>query len=416
MQLATGNLHGLLKQGARGAAGSLRRHRTRSALVIVEVGISLVLLVAAGLLLRSFASLAKVDPGFRAQNVLAFGVSLPPARYNTLAQTSGFYHALLERVTTLPGVTAAGAVNPLPFNGSNWSGSFTIEGRAVPDGGTAPHADRRIVSPGYFKAMGIPLRRGRPLADSDREGAPLAVVIDEALAQEYWKNQDPIGRHLRGGDGGPWATVAGIVAHVQHNALDNKQRKATLYWSYLQKPAQSIQVVVHTAGDPMSLGNGIQQEVSSLDKDVPIFDVKTMDRRVAASLANRRFAAWLLAVFSSIALLLAAVGLYGVMAQSVQQRSREIGVRMALGAQSADVLRMILRQGAIPIAGGLIAGTIAALGLTSLMKSLLFAVKPTDPLTFATVAALLSIVALAATYLPARRATRLDPVTTLRDE
>jgi predicted permease len=416
MQVATGNLHDLLKQGARGAAGSLRRHRTRNTLAIAEIAISLVLLVAAGLLLRSFASLEKVDPGFRAQNTLTFGVSLPPARYSTQAQTSGFFHTLLDRIATLPAVSAAGAVNPLPFSGNNSSGSFEIEGRNVAAGGTEPHADQRIVSPGYFKAMGIPLLRGRLVADSDREGAPPAVVVDEALAREYWKDQDPIGRHLRRGSGGAWATVAGIVGHVQHNALDNKLRKATLYWSYLQKPAQSIQIVVHTAGDPLSLVNGIQREVSSLDKDVPIFDVKTMDQRVAASLANRLFAAWLLAAFSFIAMLLAAVGLYGVMAQSVLQRSREIGVRMALGAQSADVMRMILRQGAVLTAGGLVAGTVAALGLTSLMKSLLFAVKPTDPLTFATVAALLSTVALTATYLPARRATRLDPVTTLRDE
>jgi predicted permease len=416
LQVATGNLHDLLKLGARGTAGSLRRHRTRNTLVIFEVAISLVLLVAAGLLLRSFASLAKVDPGFRAQNVLTFGVSLPPAHYTTQAQTSGFFHALLDRVATLPGVSTAGAVNPLPFSGSNMSGSFSIEGQDVPAGGTGPHADQRVVSPGYFKTMGIPLRGGRLIADSDREGAPLAAVVDDALAQEYFKNQDPIGRHLRRGSGGPWATVVGIVGHVQHNALDNKLRKATLYWSYWQRPTQSIQFVVRTAGDPMALANGIQREASSLDKDVPIFDVKTMDQRVAASLANRRFAAWLLAAFSFIAMLLAAVGLYGVMAQTVLQRSREIGVRMALGAQSGDVLRMILRQGAILIAGGLIAGTVAALGLTSLMKSLLFAVKPADPLTFATVAALLLIVALAAAYLPARRATRLDPVTTLRDE
>ncbi|MGA2739624.1 MAG: FtsX-like permease family protein, partial [Bryobacteraceae bacterium] len=396
--------------------GSLRRHRTRNTLVIAEVAISLVLLVAAGLLLRSFASLEKVDPGFRAQNVLTFGVSLPPARYRTDAQTSGFFHALLDRVSTLPGVSTAGAVNPLPFSGSNMSGSFIIEGYDAPTGAAAPHADQRIVSPGYFKTMGIPLRRGRLVADSDREGAPRAAVVDEALAQQYFKNQDPIGRHLRRGSDGSWATVVGVVGHVQHSALDSKLRKATLYWSYLQRPAQSVQVVVHTAGDPMALANGIQQEVSSLDKDVPIFDVKTMDQRVAASLANRRFAAWLLAAFSFIAMLLAAVGLYGVMAQTVLQRSREIGVRMALGAQSGDVLRMILRQGVLLVAGGLIAGTVAALGLTSLMKSLLFAVRPTDPPTFATVAALLLIVALVAAYLPARRATRLDPVTTLRDE
>jgi len=417
IQVVTGNLHDLLKLGARGAAGSLRRHRTRSALVIVEVALSLVLLVAAGLLLRSFASLQKVDPGFRAQNVLTFGVSLPAGQYGTQAQTSGFFRAVLERVGTLPGVSAVGAVTPLPFSGSNSSGSFNIEGRTVPPGGTAPHADQRTVSPGYFKAMGIPLVRGRLLTDADREGAPPVVAIDEALAHEYWKGKDALGQHLRrGSNNNPWATVVGIVGHVQHSALDSKQRKATFYWSYLQQPAQSLQFVVHTAGDPMSLANAVQQEVANLDKELPIFDVKTIDQRVAASLANRRFAAWLLAVFSFIAMLLAAVGLYGVMAQSVLQRSREIGVRMALGAQSRDVLRMILRQGAILIAGGLMAGTVAALVLTSLMKSMLFAVSPADPLTFTLVAVLLSAVALTAAWLPARRATRVDPVNTLRYE
>jgi len=417
VQLATSNLHDLLKQGGRGAAGSLRRHRTRSALVIVEVALSLVLLVAAGLLLRSFASLQKVDPGFRAQNVLTFGLSLPPAQYSTQARTSGLFHAVLDRVDALPGVTAAGAVNSLPFSGDNSSGSFLIEGHAVPAGGTAPHADQRIVSPGYFRAMGIPLLRGRLLSDADRQGSPLAVVIDDALAQEYWKGKDPLGQHLRrASDGAPWATVAGIVGHVQHNALDSKLRKATFYGSYLQQPTQSLQFVVHTAGDPMLLANAVQREIASLDQDLPIFDVKTMDQRVAASLANRRFAAWLLAVFSFIAMLLAAVGLYGVMTQSVLQRSREIGVRMALGAQSGDVLHMILRQGAILAAAGLVAGTLGALVLTSLMKSLLFAVSPADPLTFALVAALLLAVALVATWLPARRATRLDPVNTLRYE
>jgi putative ABC transport system permease protein len=416
IQIASGNLHDLLKMGARGAAGSLRRHRTRSTLVVVEVALSLVLLVAAGLLLRSFAGLQKVDPGFRARNVLTFGVSLPPAQYSTPARTASFFHTLLDHLAALPGVEAAGAVNPLPFTGSNNSGSFGIEGLTVPTGGTPPHADQRSVSPGYFKAMGIPLRRGRLIADSDREGAPLAVVIDDALAQEYWKGRDPIGRHLGENDGAPWATIVGVVGHVQHNALDSKLRKGTFYWSYLQKPAQSLQFVLHTAGSPLFLANAVQQEVSNLDKDLPVFDVKTMDQRVAASLANRRFAVWLLAVFSVIAMLLAAVGLYGVMAQSVLQRSREIGVRMALGAQSRDVLGMVLRQGLLLIACGLIAGTAAALALTSLLKSLLFAVSPADPLTFSLVAALLSVVALTATYLPARRATRVDPVITLRYE
>jgi len=416
LQVAGGNLHDLLKQGARGVSGSLRRHKTRSALVVAEVGLSLVLLVGAGLLLRSFARLQRVDPGFRASNVLTFGVSLPPARYSSQAQTSAFFHALLERLATLPGVESAGAVNPLPFSGDNSSGGFAIEGQVTPAGGAEPHADQRIVGPGYFAAMGIPLRRGRLLTDADHAAAPPAVLIDEALAQQYWKDKDPIGQHLRKGSSTPWATVVGIVGHVQHNALDAKLRKGTLYWPYLQKPVQALQFVVHTAASPLSLGNAVQQEVAGLDKDIPIFDVRTMDQRVAASLANRRFAAYLLAVFSGIAVLLAAVGLYGVMAQAVLQRSREIGVRMALGAQTGDVLRLIIRDGAMLIAGGLAAGTVAALALTWLIKSLLFGVKPTDPLTFITVAGLLAVVALVATYLPARRATRVDPVNTLRYE
>jgi len=417
VQLAAGNLHDMLKSGARGSSGGVRRQRTRSVLVVCEVALSLVLLVGAGLLLRSFNRLERVDPGFRTHHVLTFSVSLPPAGYATLSRTSGFFHALLDRVASLPGVTAAGAVNPLPFSGNNSSGSFLIEGVNVPAGATAPHADQRVVSPDYFKAMGIPLRRGRLLTDADREGAPLAVVIDDACARQYWKGQDPIGRHLRlTGASSPWATVVGIAGHVRHNALDDQSRKATFYWSYLQKPAQSLAFVVHTANDPRPLANAVESAVSSLDKDVPVFDVKTMDQRVSASLANRRFAAWLLTVFSSIAMLLAAVGLYGVMTQTVLQRSREIGVRMALGAQARDVLRMVLRQGAVLIAVGVAAGSLAALLLTSLMKSLLFGVSPADPLTFLGVAVLLIAVALIATYLPARRATRIDPVTTLRYE
>jgi predicted permease len=242
------------------------------------------------------------------------------------------------------------------------------------------------------------------------------VLIDDALARQYWKDRNPIGQHVRRPGEKVWATVVGIVGHVQHTALDSELRKGTMYWSYLQEPAQSLEFVVRTAGSPLLMSNAVRKEVAGLDKDVPIFDVKTMDQRVAASLANRRFAAYLLGAFSLIAVLLAAVGLYGVMAQSVMQRSREIGVRMALGARSGDVLGMILRQGAALIAGGLAAGMLAALGLTWLMKSLLFGVKPFDPITFATVAVVLLIVSLAATYVPARRATRLDPVAVLRDE
>ena len=286
----------------------------------------------------------------------------------------------------------------------------------TPADGASPHADQRIASPGYFAAMGIALVRGRWLTDADREGASHAVLIDDALAQQYWKDKDPIGQHLRNYGDGNWATVAGVVEHVQHSALNSRLRKGTLYWSYLQRPAQSLEFVVRTATGPLSIAGAVEREVSGIDKDVPVFDVKTMDQRVADSLANRRFAAYLLTAFSAIAMLLAAVGLYGVVAQAVLQRSREISVRMALGAQGRDVLRLVLGQGALLIGLGLAAGVAAALALTSLMKSLLFGVKPADPLTFFTVAALLAAVALAATYLPARRATRVDPLNTLRDE
>ncbi|MFN7995085.1 MAG: ABC transporter permease [Bryobacteraceae bacterium] len=416
LQVIAGNLHDLLKQGARGAAGSVGRLRTRGVLVIAEVGLSLVLLSCAGLMLRSFARLEQVNPGFRAHNVLTFGVALPPDKYEGQVKTSAFFHALLQRLVTLPGAESAGAVNPLPFSGDNSSGSFLVEGFAVPNGGTSPHADQRVVSPGYFSAMGIPLRRGRLLTDADRQSAAPVVLIDEALAQQYWKGQNPIGEHVRQYDKDTWATIVGIVGHVQHSALDNPFRKGTLYWSYLQAPAQSMQFVVRTAVNPLTLTTAAQSEVSEMDKNVPIFDVRTMDQRIAASLSNRRFAAYLLAVFSAIAMLLAAVGLYGVMAQSVVQRSREIGVRMALGAQSGDVLGMVLRQGTRLVIYGLCAGLVAALFLTSLMKSLLFGVGSADPLTFAGVSLLLLVVALFATYLPARRAARVDPVNTLRYE
>ena len=416
IQAAAGNLHNVLKQGTQGAGGSLRRQRTRSALVVVEVALSLVLLVSAGLLLRSFARLQKADPGFRAARVLTFGVSLSPVRYASQARSSAFFDMLLQRVETLPGVISTGAIDRLPFTSGNNSGGFEIEGREVPVEGPYPHADQRVVSAGYFTAMGIPLRRGRLFTGQDRAGTLPVVLIDDALAQQYWKDKDPIGQHLRNHGEDHWSTVVGIVGHVEHSALDSTARKATLYRPYPQNSVESLEFVVHTAGDPMSLARAVQQEVSGIDKDVPISDVKTMDQRVEASLANRSFAAWLLGAFSAIAMLLAGVGLYGVMSQSVLQRSREIGVRMALGAQRRDVLRMILRQGLVLIAGGLIAGLAGALALTSLMKSMLFGVTPTDPLTFLSVAGLLTVVALIATWLPARRATRLDPVTTLHYE
>jgi predicted permease len=416
VQASRGNPCESLKEGARGSSGG-RKRRLRSFLVVQEVALAMILLIGAGLLVQSFVRLQRVDPGFRPEGILSFRVSLPPARYADLAKMSAAWRGILDAVRNLPGVTSAGAVSVLPFSGSNFPAAFAIEGRDTPPGGTAPLGDVRIVSPGYFSAMGIPLRRGRLFAETDTAEAPGVALVDEKLAKQYWPNEDPVGKRVRRSvlQSLPWLTIVGVVGHVKHSQLDAESRGA-IYYHYSQVPASNMTVTARTAGDPRGLSGAVQNAVAAVDRDLPVFDVKTMEQRLLDSLSPRRFAMRVLGLFSAVALALAAVGIYGVMAQSVSQRTHEIGIRMALGADEPGVLRLVVRQGMTLAAVGLAVGAAGAVILTRLMTRLLFGVEPTDLATFAAAALALGGAALAACYIPARRATRVDPVVALRHE
>jgi len=416
LHAAGGPLHASLQEGGRGGSGGVGRRRLRSLLVVAEVALSMVLLVWAGLLAQSFLRLQRVDTGFRPEGVLTFRISLPPTRYPEAGQTARAVEQIAERVRALPGVVSAGAVSTLPFSSGNSSGSFTREGQDQTTDASMPHADLRVVSPGYFEALGIPLRQGRPFEPTDRSGAPEVALVDEKLARQYWPNESPLAKRVRRlGPQAPWFTVVGIVGHVKHTQLD-AESKGVLYFSYLQSRAPVMTFVARTANDPRGLAGALPAAVAAVDRDLPVFEIRTMEQRVLASLTPRRFAMYSLGVFAVVALALSAVGIYGVIAQSVTQRTHELGIRMALGATPRDVLRLVAGQGMALAGIGLAAGVAAALGLTRLLDKLLFGVRAWDPATFVGVAVVLALVALAASFLPARRATRVDPMVALRHE
>ncbi len=410
------NLHEGLKESTRGGGGGRRQNRVRRLLVVAEVALSLILLIVAGLLLQSFVRLQRVDPGFQPQNALTFRVPLSARRYPEQAQRVAFIDRLIERVRNLPGVTAVGATSMLPFIGTNSSSVFGIEGRDVSPGGASPHADIRRVTHGFFEAIGIPLRRGRLFAETDIATTPFVALLGEKLAEQYWTGEDPVSKRVKmGGPQSPWYTIVGVVGHVKHSQL-NGESKGALYFLYSQNRAFMITLVVRTSNAPEQLAGVVQQEVSAIDKDVPVYEVKTMNERLLDSLTTQRLAAYLAAVFAGVALLLAALGIYGVMSHSVSQRTNEIGIRMALGAQAGDVLKQVLWQGLVLTVIGAGAGLISALALTHLMSNLLFEVSATDPVTFASITLLLVAVALLACYIPARRAAQVDPLVALRSE
>jgi putative ABC transport system permease protein len=403
-----------LKEGGRSASEGGRRNRVHSLLVMTETALALILLVGAGLLIQTLLRLERVNPGFNPERVLTMELSMSPVRYPR-DQRAFFFRRLIERVHALPEVSSVGASTVIPLAGGNNYLAVGIEGRQPPPG-TRYGAEFRAVTPEYFKALGIPLVRGRTLSDRDGPEAPSVFVVNETMARRFFPNEDPLGKRIRLGYSDVWGEIVGIVGDVKHFSLD-AEVKEEAYSPYYQAPFWlDMTLVVRTTVDPMSIANAVRNEILGLDKDQPVTRIRTMEAVVAGSVAQPRFRTLLLGVFAVMALSLAAIGIYGVISYAVTQRTREIGIRIALGARRRDVLRLVVGQGMAPAIVGLGIGLIGAFALTRLMKDLLFVVRADDPATFALVAFLLAAAALLACYIPARRAAKVDPMIALRSE
>ena len=413
-----------LKESGRGSAGGVRQTRARSLLVISEIALSLVLLVGAGLLVRSFLRLQAVSPGFDARNVLAIRLSLPKEKYADRAAVLAFYDQLRPRLEKLPGVETVGFVSLLPLSGLLASVPFTIDGRDAPPD-EALVTDYRVASAGYFRAMKIPLVAGREFTEHDTAQTVPVALISQSLARRHWHDSSPLGAHLRidDNDQAPRAVeIVGVVGDVRHLGLDGEP-SPHIYLPVQQTHEDSVvwltnnqYWLLRTAVDPLALQSSVRREIQAVDRDAPASDIRTMEQLLDASVAARRFSLWLMAVFAGAALLLAAAGLYGVIAQGVSQRTQEIGIRMTLGAKRSDVVKLVIGQGMGLALAGIALGLLGACALTGWMKALLFHVPATDPLTFVSTAALLGLVALLACYVPARRAAKVDPLLALRRE
>jgi len=415
-QAARINLNETLKDAGRGSSEGRHRQRVRGALVVAEVAIALVLLVGAGLLIRSFARLQNVNPGFQPRDAWTVSLELPEKKYGTGAQQAAFAQQAAEALAAIPGVQSVGASHVVPFTGNDYVLSFTIAGRPPVDPADEPNANYYAITPDYFKAMGIPLLRGRLFNAHDSAGAPRVAIINESLAKKFFPNENPLGQRINITNGPEaFREIVGVVGDVKHYGLDTDTPLQT-YEPFAQQPLNFLTFVVRTSGPIPGLPAAIRTAIYSVDKDQPIASVRPLTQLIAESVARQRFAMFLFAVFSGVALLLAAIGIYGVMAYSVTQRTGEIGIRMALGAQQADVLRLIFVQGGRLVALGLGAGLVGALLLTRFISSMLFGVSARDPFTFVAIAALLAAIAGLACFIPARRATKVDPLTALRAE
>lgn len=416
LQASRVDLHLSLKEGGRSLAGGFAGHRLRKFLVVAEIALSIVLLVGAGLMIKSFGQLTEANAGFDRRNVLTVQISLPAAKYDKEPQRVAFFEQLLAQLKALPGVQHAAITTPLL---GGWQSSFYTEGSPPPARGEGSLSDVNRVAPDFFNAMKIPLVKGRTFTDRDRAGAPLVAIIDTTMAARHWANQDPIGKRLKFGGSAdsqnPWMEVVGVVGHVKNYGVDEESR-VEVYLPYFQSPIGSTTVVLRTAGDPAALAASVRQRVLSIDPDQPVYNIRTMEELLSLSLAPRRIAMILLSIFAGMAVILAAIGIYGVLSYTVTQATHEIGIRMALGAQRPDVVRLVLKQGLVLAAIGIGIGVLAALALTQLMSTLLFNVSATDPWTFAAVPVLLALVATAACLIPALRATRVDPMVALRYE
>ncbi|MEY2483702.1 MAG: hypothetical protein QOK24_2230 [Verrucomicrobiota bacterium] len=421
LQVSKLDLNEGLKESSRGGTDSPRRHRLRALLVVSEVALSLVLLVGAGLMIRSFSRLLAVDPGFKADHVLTAFVSLPVSKYPKREEQTAFFDRLLERLRNLPGVSAAGIVTDIPLYGGSSTG-FDIEGHPEAAPGTRSMTDYRLINSDYFAAMGMKLVKGRAFSRYDTEAAPGVVIINETLAARFFAGEDPIGRRLDlSGDPKDLREIVGVVGDVRNYGVD-AEVKPEVYVPFLQSApnylsgvVSAMTVVVRSAVEPTALGSALREQVQALDKDQPVSAIRTMEWYLADSMAQRRFNMLLLGVFAGLALVLAAVGIYGVIAYTVTQRTHEMGIRIALGARNGDILKLIFTNAMFTTAAGIVIGLGAAFGLTRLLQNLLYQVTATDPFVFASIPILLLLVAMVATYIPARRAMKVNPITALRE-
>ncbi|MGH9871744.1 MAG: ABC transporter permease [Pyrinomonadaceae bacterium] len=419
LQLSKTDVQDSLKEMGRGVSGSRRHNRLRNLLIVGEVALSVVLLVGAGLLFRSFMQLQAVNAGFTPQQVLTARLSPAGANYRTDADYIAFYNKIIQRISSAPGVAVVGAINTLPLDKGPQAG-FRIEGRPLLTPDKWPGGNYRTVSTDYFRAMNIPIVQGRAFTDRDIETAPLVMIVNQALAQHDFPGENPIGKRISLGNNGPngqpvWWEIVGVAADVRSLEL-REPATPEFYLSALQDSFANMFVVVRSTVEPTAIAGSIRQAAAEVDKSAAVSDIKTMDNIVSNAVTQPRFNLFLLGLFSGIALFLSAAGIYGVTAYSVAQRTHEFGIRMALGAQVGDVLRMIIRHGMLLISVGIAVGLAASFALTRLLRTLLFGVSVTDPLTFVVITLLLSLVALIACYVPARRATKVDPLVALRYE
>ncbi len=433
LQAGEVDVHETLKEAGRGTSA---RHWLRSSLVVVEVATTMVLLIGAGLMIRSFYRLQNVNPGFSYDRLTSFTVALPQRKYTTEEQRSAFFNSLLQNIRALPGVQSAAAASGLPLGNNGWQTSFVVDGRPQPPPGQSPLMEACTVTPDYFRAMNIPLLHGRYFTDQDNRsfiaGRDLSklsdgermisganvIIVDEQFAKQHWPGEQAVGKRIRFGTDStaPVLEVVGVVGRVKMESLSNDSNRVQGYFSFSQLPFNGMTVIIKGNGDPNQLIAAARAQVRAVDPDQPIYNIRTMDEIRGESVAPQRLNLMLLTIFAGIAFVLAIVGIYGVMSYAVTQRTHEIGIRMAIGAQPRDVFRMILGQGMMLTIIGMAAGLLGAFGLTRLMATMLFGIKPTDPVTFAGVALLLIAVALVACYIPGRRATKVDPVNSLRYE
>lgn len=416
LQAARLNIQAALREEGRGGTASKGRFRLRQILVVSEMALAVVLLIAAGLLMQSFWRLQSVDPGFRSENVLAFSVSPPPASYPDSSDVTGFYRDLMPQIAAIPGVTSVGAVRIPPLAGSLPPNDIQIENYVQPQDGIPTNADVQLVTPGYFATLGIPLLQDRS-EDRDQLDGEIVAVIDEVLARRFFPGEDPTGRRIRQ-TGSAWSTIVGVVGGVHQESLDIEPR-AHLYLVHAQSPAtwfavRDMTVLLRTGVEPLGLVSSVRQVVARMDSNLPVYEVTTMENHVARSTATERFSMFLQLVFAAVALALAVIGIYGVLSYSVAQRTQEIGIRMALGADQGTILKLVVGQGMVLVFVSIALGVIGALATAEVLSSLLYGVSPRDPATYVAVTGVLAVVAAFACYLPARRASTVSPQTALR--